>query len=167
MNNYYKKYILLLPIFVLIQVLVLNEVLFFTYINPYLYLALIISWPFNAPKWTLLIYAFILTFFIDLFEGHLGFHSTATVFIAFIKPSLSKIIIPHNILGETDEITLNKIGSKAFIVFSFLIIQIHNSILFLLEHLEINTHVLMKIFASSFVTLILVLILEIFRGTKK
>ena len=167
MNKYYIKYLGLLAVFVLLQVLILNKILFFTYINPYLYLALIISWPLKAPKWFLLVYAFTLGFFIDLFGGSLGFHSTATVFIAFIKPTISKITIPHNILGDTDEITLNKVGSKSFIIFSFLIILIHNNILFILEHLDFNFHILGKIVASSLVTLILVLILEVFRSSKK
>ena len=166
MNKYYLKYLRLLPLFILLQVLVLNEILFFTYINPYLYLALIISWPLKAPKWFMIIYAFILGFCIDIFEGSLGFHSTATVFIAFIKPTISKFTIPHNILGDTDEITLNKIGNKAFIIFSFLMIIIHNKILFILEHLHFNFHVAGKILASSMVTLILVLILEIFNSSK-
>ena len=167
MNKYYVKYLGLLLLFVLLQVLVLNEILFFTYINPYLYLALIISLPLKTPKWFLLVYAFAIGFFIDLFGGNLGFHSTATVLIAFIKPAISKITIPHNILEDTDEITLNKIGSKSFIIFSLLIILFHNNILFVLEHLHVNFRILGKIVASSLVTLVLILILEIFKFSKK
>ena len=63
MNKHYIKYLSLLPLFVLLQVLVLNEVLFFSYINPYLYLALILSLPLKTPKWFLLVYAFFLGFF--------------------------------------------------------------------------------------------------------
>ena len=167
MNKYYAKYLWLLPVFVLLQVLVLNEILFFTYINPYLYLALIISLPLKTQKWFLLVYAFAIGFLIDLFGGSLGFHSTATVFIAFIKPAISKITIPYSILEDTDEITLNKIGSKSFIVFSLMMILIHSIILFGLEHLHFNFHILGKIIASSLVTLVLVLILEIFKSSKK
>ena len=167
MNRYYAKYSGLLIVFVLLQVLILNEVLFFTYINPYLYLALIISLPLKTSKYFLLIYAFILGFLIDLFLGSLGFHSTATVFIAFIKPAIVKITIPYSILEETDEITLQKIGKKSFIVFALLIILIHNCILFILEHLHLDLHILGKIIASSLVTLLLLLILEIFKFSKK
>ena len=167
MNKHFIKYLSLLPIFVLLQVLALNKVLFFTYINPYLYLALIISLPLKTPKWFLLVYAFLLGFFIDLFGGSLGFHSTATVFIAFVKPAISKITIPHNILGDTDEISLNKIGTKSFITFSLIIILIHNTLLFILEHLDFNLSILGKSLASSALTLILILILEIFRSSKK
>lgn len=167
MNKHYIKYLYLLPIFVFLQVLILNKILFFAYINPYLYLALIISLPLKTQKSFLLIYAFILGFFIDLFGGSLGFHSTATVFAAFIKPTISKLTIPHNILEETDEITLNKIGIKSFITFSFLIILIHNNILFILEHLNITFKIITKIIASSITTLSIILILEIFKSSKK
>tara|TARA_B110000003_G_C16469203_1_gene464940 strand:+ start:104 stop:607 length:504 start_codon:yes stop_codon:yes gene_type:complete len=167
MNKYYAKYLGLLPLFILLQVLVLNEVLFFTYINPYLYLALIINLPLKTPKWFLLFYAFALGFFIDLFSGSLGFHSTATIFFSFIKPVISKITIPYNILEDTDEITLNKIGAKSFIVFSFLMILTHSIILFGLEHLHLNFCILGKIIASSLVTLVLILISEIFKSPKK
>lgn len=167
MNKHYVKYSGLLIIFVLLQALILNEVLFFTYINPYLYLSLIISLPLKTSKSFLLIYAFILGLSIDIFVGSLGFHSTATVFIAFIKPAIAKITIPYNILEDTDEITLHKIGNKSFIVFSLLIILIHNCMLFILEHLHFNSQILGKIIASSIVTLLLVLILEIFKFSKK
>ena len=111
MNKYFIKYLGLIPLFVLLQVLVLNEILFFAYINPYLYLTLIISIPLKTPNWLLLFYAFLIGFLIDLFSGSLGFHSTATVFIAFIKIGLAKITIPYNILEDMDEITLNKIAT--------------------------------------------------------
>ena len=167
MNKYFIKYLGLIPLFVLLQVLVLNEILFFAYINPYLYLTLIISMPLKTPNWLLLFYAFLIGFLIDLFSGSLGFHSTATVFIAFIKIGLAKITIPYNILEDMDEITLNKIGSKSYIVFSFLMILIHNSLLFSLEYLYFNLQILLKIISSSIVTLVLVLILETFKSSKK
>ena len=93
MNKHFIKYLSLLPLFVFLQVLVLNEILFFSYINPYLYLTLILSLPLKTPKWFLLLYAFVLAFFIDLFGGSLGFHSTATVLIAFLKPAISKLLL--------------------------------------------------------------------------
>ena len=166
MNNYFIKYLGLLPLYLLLQVLVLNEVLFSSYINPFLYVLLIITLPLRTPKWFLLSYAFLLGFSIDLFSGSLGFHSTATILIAFVKPLISKITIPHNILAETDEITLKKIGSKSFITFSLLLVLIHNSCLFITEHLNFNLDLLGKIIASSIVTLIIILITQLFQQEK-
>lgn len=166
MNKHFIKYLGLLPVYVLLQVLVLNEVLFSAYINPFLYVLLIISLPLKTPKWFLLSYAFLLGFSIDLFSGSLGFHSTATILIAFVKPFISKITIPHNILGESDEITLKKVGTKSFITFSLFLILIHNSCLFMTEHLSVNLALFGKIVASSVVTLIIVLITQLFQQDK-
>ena len=162
MSNYFIKYLGLLPLYLLLQVLVLNEVLFSSYINPFLYVLLIITLPLRTPKWFLLSYALLLGLSIDLFSGSLGFHSTATILIAFVKPLISRITIPHNILGETDEITLKKVGSKSFITFSLFLILIHNSCLFITEHLSFNVDLFGKIIASSVVTLIIILITQLF-----
>ena len=167
MSKLYFKYLSLLPIYILIQILVLNQILFSAYINPFLYILLIISLPSKTPKWFLLIYAFLLGFVIDLFSASLGFHSTASVLIAFIKPIISKITIPHNILGEMDEISLQKIGLKAYTIFSFLLILIHNSCLFILEHLNLNFTIFSKIIASSVITLVIILITQLFIWQKK
>ena len=167
MNKQLIGYIGLAPIFILIQVLILNEILFFSYINPYIYISLIISFPLKGSKWFLLIYAFLLGFLIDLFSGTLGYHSTATVLIAYIKAYISKITIPHNIIGDNEKISLNKIGSKSFITLSSLIIFIHHACLFFIEHININVNILGKVLFSSFITLTLILILEIFNSSKK
>jgi len=166
MNKYFAKYLFLIPVYVLLQALVLNQILFSSYINPFLYVILIISLPLKTPNWFLLFYAFLLGFFIDIFSGSLGFHSTATILIAFFKPFISKITIPHNILADTDEITLKKIGNKAFITFSLFLILIHNSCLFIIEHLNLNLAIAGKILASSIVTLIIVLIAQLFHQKK-
>ena len=166
MNNHFIKYLGLLPLYVLLQVVVLNKILFSAYINPFLYVILIISLPLKTPKWFLLLYAFLLGFSIDLFSGSLGFHSTATILIAFIKPFISKITIPYNILAETDEITLKKVGNKAFITFSLFLIFTHNSCLFITEHLSLNLALFSKIIASSLVTLVIVLITQLFQQDK-
>ena len=167
MNKLYRKYLSLLPIYVLLQILVLNQVLFSAYINPFLYLLLIISLPLKTPKWFLLFYAFLLGFFIDLFSESLGFHSTACVLIAFVKPLINKITIPHNILGEMDEINMQKVGVKVYITFSVLLIIIHNSCLFILEHLDFSFAIFSKICASTFVTLIIILITQLLIKQKK
>ena len=63
MNKYFAKYLFLLPVYVLLQALILNQILFSSYINPFLYVILIIGLPIKTPKWFLLIYAFLLGFF--------------------------------------------------------------------------------------------------------
>ena len=167
MNKLFLKYILLLPIYILIQILVLNQILFSEYINPFLYILLIINLPLKTPKWFILSYAFLLGLFIDLFSSSLGFHSTACILLAFLKPLISKITIPHNILGEMDPISIQKFGSKSYITFSLLLIIIHHSCLFILEHLNFNLNIFSKIIASSLITLVIFLITQLLIQEKK
>ena len=127
------KYIILLPLFLFVQIYILNEVMFASYINPYLYLIILLVMPFKTQKWFLLIYAFILGLSVDIFSDTLGMHSSACLIIALLKPSITKITIPHNIIEENDELIAQKIGVKSFILFTSILIFIHHSILFILR----------------------------------
>ena len=166
MNNNLITYITQTFLFVIIQVLVLNEILFFTFINPFLYIILIITLPLSTPKWSLLLYAFFVGFIIDLFSDSIGFHSTALVFMAFMKPFISKLTIPHNILSETDKITLDKVGPKSFITFTSILTTIHHVLLFTITHLDLNFNIILKSISSVIVTLILIIITQLFEKRK-
>ena len=106
-----NKYIWLTPIFILVQIYVLNQVLFDGFSNPYIYIILIICLPQNTSRWLLLSFSFILGILVDSFEISLGIHSTACVLIAFIKPSIERIIIPRNTISEEDDLFLQKLGN--------------------------------------------------------
>ncbi len=167
MNKIYIKYLLLFPFYILIQILVLNQVLVSTYINPFLYLILIINLPVKVSKIFLFIYAFMLGFVVDLFSFSIGFHSTACILIAFMKNWVNKITIPHNILSDTDEIKLKKVGKQAYISFSIILIFIHHGCLFILENMYIDIKILVKILFSTSISLIVILITELFVKKKK
>ena len=149
MIKLFNRYITLTPIYILVQILILNQILFSGYINPFLYIILIISLPIGTPKWFLLTYAFLTGFLIDIFSSSIGFHSTACVFIAFLKPIISKISIPHNILGEMDDINMWKIGFKTYSLFALIIIITHHSCLFIIENMDFNIHILNKIISEN------------------
>ena len=163
MNRYAKKYIFSAFIFILIQVYLLNQIMFASYINPYLYIILIISLPKNTPKWYLLINGFIVGFLIDIFSGTIGYHSTACVLISFIKPWLTKITIPTNILNDQDELVMHKVGFRNFILYSSILTIIHHGSLFFIEHVSFDLffNLILKIILSSLITIILIIITQL------
>ena len=167
MSSIYKKYILLLPLYVIIQIMILNQILFFSYINPYLYLILIITLPIKTSSIFLFLYSFMLGFFVDIFSISIGYHSSACILIAFLKNTIQKITIPNNILSNEDEISIKKIGNQAYIIFSFIIILLHHTCLFLLEHFDINFKIIFKILLSSIASLIIIYITQLLLQTKK
>ncbi len=158
------KYFWLAPIFIFIQIYILNQVLFNGYINPYFYIMLIICLPQITPRWFLLLFAFFLGFLLDIFEGSVGFHSTACVFIAFIKPSIERLIIPKNTISEEQDLFLQKLGFKMFTVLSLTLIFIHHTILFFLAYFKLTkfSEILGKICLSSIITFMIIIICQFF-----
>ena len=164
MIKQFYKYFWLTPIFIFIQVYILNQVLFNGYINPYFYIMLVICLPQITPRWFLLTFSFFLGFFLDVFEGSIGFHSTACVMIAFLKPAFERIIIPKNTINPEQNLFLQKLGFKMFSVYSFILIFIHHAILFLLAHFKLATFtdILGKITLSSFITFVIIIVCQFF-----
>jgi len=156
------KYLLQLPVFLFIQVYIVSEVFISSFINPFLYLIILIIMPFKIPKWYLLTYAFIFGLLIDLFSGNLGMHSTACIMMAVIKSSISKITIPHNIIEENDELIIQKIGWKSFVLFSSILIFVHHTALFFLEHTTFDFYIFLKILFSTIVTTIIISVTQLF-----
>jgi len=158
------KYLWLMPVFIFIQAYILNQVMFNGYINPYFYIMLIICLPQICPRWFLLTFAFSLGFFVDLFEGGMGFHSTASVLLAFVKPTIERVVIPKNTISGEHDLFLQRLGFKMFAVLSFLMILMHHTVLFLLAHFKLASfaNIFGKIILSSSITFVIILICQFF-----
>ncbi len=68
-----------------LQVFVLNNILLFGYINPYLYIAFIFFYPLRKNRFNLLFLSFLLGLGVDLFANTGGIHAFASVFIAYFR----------------------------------------------------------------------------------
>tara|TARA_B100000609_G_C17039220_1_gene342920 strand:- start:100 stop:429 length:330 start_codon:yes stop_codon:yes gene_type:complete len=109
----------------------------------------------------------VIGFCVDIFSISIGYHSSACILIAFLKNAIQRITIPNNILSDEDEISIKKIGNQAYIIFSFIIILLHHTCLFLLEHFDINFKIIFKILLSSIASLIIIYITQLLLQTKK
>ena len=157
------SYLWLAPLFVLLQVLFLNNIQFVSYINPLVYLILIISLPKDTEKWFLIVYAFLLGILLDLFEGNIGLNSSSLVFIAFFKSYLHKVLIPKNLINEKNKLGLKNLGIQIFSIYALTLIFVHNSFLFLLENFSsLSILLLLEIILSTVVTFIIILIFQLF-----
>ena len=143
---------------VLFQVLVLNNIQFLGYINPYLYILFILSLPVQMPRWFLLILAFVLGLTIDIFSNTPGTHAFATVLVAFFRDGIVKLFT--NIEeGNNPTPSFYTFGVSAYIKYVVLIVIIHHSTLFILEAFSFSHFwiLLAKIMLSALVTTLLIL----------
>ncbi|MFD2529406.1 MULTISPECIES: rod shape-determining protein MreD [Polaribacter] len=76
---------LLFVFMILIQVFILNNILFLGYVNPYLYIMFIFLYPLNKNRFVFLFLAFLLGLIIDFFSDSGGIHAFSTLFIAYIR----------------------------------------------------------------------------------
>ena len=168
MKNIYQ-FVPLMIFLVLIQVLFLNQIDLFGYIDPFIYLILIIILPQNIEKWMILIFGVSTGILLDLFEGNLGLNMASLVFISYLKPYLQIITIPRNSVDEKEKLNLKILGFRIFSIHALSIIFFHNLFLFILDYFQ-NFNILFilfKITASSIITYIFILIIQIFSYKSK
>ena len=76
--------------FLALQILIFNNINLFGYLNPYPYVLFILLYPVNSNKSVLLLSSFTLGILLDMFANSDGIHATASVILAYIRPSLFK-----------------------------------------------------------------------------
>lgn len=150
-------YIIFLFIFLLLlQVLVLNNILFLGYINPYLYIVFVFLYPLNTNRFPFLSLAFLLGLCVDSFSNSGGIHAFSILFIAYIRLFLIKTIFKKT---ESDYLLFNLRLETFDKVFNYTVILtlIHHFILFSLINFSFYnfSSVLINTLFSSVFTLVL------------
>ena len=123
-------------VFLSLQVLIFNNINLFGYINPYPYVLFIILYPVNSNKSVLLLGSFFLGLMLDIFCDSGGVHTTASIVLAFLRPTLFKFSF-----GLSYEYQTVKIADKMSperITLLLLAILIHHFILFYLEYFRLG-----------------------------
>jgi rod shape-determining protein MreD len=143
---------------VLFQVLVLNNIQFMGYINPYVYILFILALPVQTPRWFALLLAFGIGLTIDMFSNTLGMHAFAAVMVAFLRNGTIKLFTAIE-EGNNPTPSFHTFGVSAYIKYAVLLVFVHHTTLFILEALSLGHFWLMlaKIILSTFVTVLIIL----------
>jgi len=123
---------------VFLQLFVLNNIQLSGFINPYLYVLFILMLPFEVSGWVTLILAFILGFTIDVCSSTLGYHTIATVFMAFLRFYLLRLISPHEGYESGMKPNLHSLGFSWFFKYASILTLAHHLILFWVESFSMD-----------------------------
>lgn len=159
------KLIFRFVILVLIQVLVLDHVLFLGYVNPYLYLFFIIYLPITTKRLNTLIIGFLLGLCIDIFNDTGGVHAASTLFIAYVRPIILRL--SFGLSYDYNTLKLTKADFKNQFIYVLLMVFIHHLLMFSLEYFSINYWVeIMKntVFSSIFSFILILMLLRLIRN---
>jgi len=152
MNDKVVSNILRLIFLVALQVLIFNNVNFSGYINPYIYVIFILMLPFDIPGWLLLVSAFFVGLMIDIFSNTLGMHTAASLFMAFCRPGILKVLSTGK-ESETDlRPNVYDMGLYRFTLYALILISIHH-----LSYFYIETFRLSEFFRTFFRALLSIL----------
>lgn len=159
--NILLQYIGRFVFLVLLQVLLLNNINLTGYgITPFFYIILIILLPFETPGWILLLSAFFLGLTIDMFSDTGGIHASASVFTAFLRPLILRILsMRDGYAPETRPVILHY-GFSWFLKYACTLIFIHHFVYYLMLEFSFAGFMItfLKVLITSFLTLILILI---------
>ncbi len=154
-----SKYILMFVSLVLVQVLIFNQVQFSGFFNPYAYLLFIILLPLSTPRYLILILAFLLGLVIDIFSNSLGVHSAATVFAAYARPLVIRVISNRED-DKSDFPGLHQNKLIWFVNYVIIMVLLHHAVLFYLEVFTFTNffNTLYRVVLSSLFSIIIIVL---------
>lgn len=143
---------------VLAQVLILNNIQFLGFINPYIYILFIISLPVRLPRWLSLILGFSMGLVIDVFSNTLGMHAFASVLIAYARSFVIQLFTSID-EGNNPIPSFHSFGVGAYVKYVFVMVLLHHSALFFLEAFSLTNFwlVLFKTLLSSAISILIIL----------
>ncbi len=150
--------------FLLLQVIVLNHINFFGYVNPYAYIIFILLFPFDGNKTLLIFLSFLLGLSIDLFSDSGGVHAAACVLVGFLRPILLKF--SFGVSYQYNVAKINKVTFKERLLYITSMVFIHHFMLFSLEIFSPHYIALIlksTLFSGIFSVLLIVCILFLFK----
>lgn len=150
------RYLGLAVLLFAVQLLVLNNINFNGYANPYIYPMLLLVLPLGMQRWQLLLLGFACGLLMDVFMHSLGLHATAMVVMSFVR----LLIAPSNTSAPS--------GALWYARHVLLLLLLHHSVLFLLEAFSLH-HLwltLLRIALSTALSTLFVLIASTLRGRR-
>jgi len=150
----------------LVQVVVLNNIQFSGYINPFVYIMFIMMLPVRLPKGLLLVIAFFTGLVVDMFSNTMGMHAAACVFMAFTRPTILKLIAPRDGYEAESSPSARELGFTWFLIYAAALTLIHHFVLFYIEVFRFSEFfsTLIRVVLSSIATLITIMISQYLFG---
>ena len=144
---------------ILLQVIILNNINFLGYINPFFYILFIFLYPVRKDDASILIVSFFLGLIIDMFTDSGGINAAATLLAAFIRiPVLQSVIGKKDIDSST--MNIFKLPFPKLFLYVVIITVVHHFLVFGLEYFKWSKFgtILLNTVLTSIFTIILILI---------
>lgn len=149
-------------IFLLYQVLILQNVVMFNTSFCFLYVLYLLLLPVEANPLTLMAIGFIMGFIVDMFYESLGLHAFACVTMMYVRNYWLNSITPQGGYDSSAVPSLALSGVQWFLVYTMPLIFLHHTLLFFIEAGGVGMFwfTLWKVVTSTLFTTLVILITE-------
>lgn len=163
MINNILRSILYFVVFVMFQVLFLNNIHYLRIATPFLYLYCIIKMPIGISRSGVLIFSFITGLIVDMFSNTPGMHAGACTLVGLLREPLIHFLQGEDI-ADGLYASYHSFGYAGFIRYVALFVFIHHVTLFLLEALTLfdPLFLLIRVGASVLMTILSICAVELF-----
>ena len=164
MNQYYPKVFLLSLFLIFLQVLIFDRINLFGFMNPSIYIIVLIIHRYDLDQFNYIVVGFLLGFIMDILSQSAGSHSLSCVTISFLRPLINKFSLGPNYEDFSSPFSDGILISNK-VLYCFLITIIHQIILNAFSYFNwTHTFVILKLtIANSIFTFIaIVSVLNLF-----
>ena len=156
---------------ILVQVFVLDRIHLHYMVTPYIYFLFILWMPFEGNRSVQMLIAFALGFTLDSFRHHPGFHASACVLIAYLRPFLINLLISQEGAENNYRAPSAKSlgGFIPYLVYAGMLTLVHHGWLFFLEAVQFGNfwYFIVKTVFSTAISLLLIIIVELLFSRKQ
>lgn len=163
MINNLLRSIIYFVVFVLFQVLFLNNIHYLRIATPFLYLYCIIKMPIGVSRTAVLCFSFVTGLIIDMFSNTPGMHAGACALVGLLREPIIHFLQGEE-MAEGLYPSYKSFGYAGFIRYVTLFVLVHHVTLFLIEALTLFDPVflLVRVGASVIMTILSICTVELF-----
>lgn len=158
------KRLLLIFLFAMAHVLVLHRIHVFHFATPLLYVYFVLLFPRNYPRWSMLLWCFLMGLVIDMFSNTPGVASASMTLAGVLQPVFLALFLPRD-AEENMPVSAAMLGIGKYIVLVLALTFIFCLVYFTLESFSFFdwAYWIESVFGTTLLTSSLILAFEGFR----
>ena len=152
---------------ILLQVIILNRINVLGFATPILYIYFLLKLPFGRNPYYTIISGFLIGLIIDIFLNTPGMNAAATTMLATFRKPILNLFYDREIFEEF--IPGINSGTAQFVKLTVFAVLLHITILFFIESFTLfnAAYTLMRIVASSLISIIIIISFDVLIYRKK
>jgi hypothetical protein len=148
-------------VYLLLQVVLMQDVVLFDLAFCYIYLGYLLLQPFESSPIRLMLLGLAIGLAVDIFSNTFGIHAAASVFIMYARAFVVRVLAPRGGYEPGMNPKLRVMGVQWFSGYSLLLIFLHHFFLFFIEAGFVTPgYTLLKVVASTAFTFVVILIVQ-------